>query len=111
MKDNDADDKDDDDDAASAGNHDTAASLAAASTATSSAAALASWTQVFSFGPGLTPKLLLVSGAMCAAVAGAVGPFMIWYFVEAFRDMVADPRSDEYMEKVKELTYAFLVLG
>lgn len=100
----------DKDDAASAGNDDTAASLAAASTATSSAA-LASWTQVFSFGPGPTPKLLLVSGAVCAAVAGAVGPFMIWYFVEAFRDMVADPRSDEYMEKVKELTYAFLVLG
>ena len=106
MKDNDRDDKDD---AVSAGNDDTAASLAAAST--TSGTALATWTQVFSFGPGLTPKLLLVAGAVCAAVAGAVGPFMIWYFVEAFRDMVADPTSDEYMEKVKELTYAFLVLG
>ena len=67
--------------------------------------------EVFSFGSGPKKYIGLILGCISAAVAGAVGPFMIFYFANAFSDLVADPTSDEYMENVKELAYIFLILG
>jgi ATP-binding cassette subfamily B (MDR/TAP) protein 1 len=72
---------------------------------------LASVREVFSFGGGLQKTLCLVFGLLFAAVAGAVAPFMIFYFASSFQDLVADPTSDEFLEKIKELSYTFLVLG
>ena len=68
--------------------------------------------EVFSFAEGSMTKYVgLTFGILAALVSGTVGPFMIFYFATAFEDLVADPTSDEFMENIKDLTYAFLVLG
>jgi hypothetical protein len=72
---------------------------------------LASVREVFSFGGGLKKTLCLVFGLIFAAVAGAVGPFLVFYFARSFKDLVADPMSDEFLKNIRELSYTFLVLG
>jgi hypothetical protein len=75
------------------------------------ASGVATIQQVFSFGSGPKKVLGLIFGMLAAMVAGAVGPFMIFYFARVFSDLVADPTSDEYLETVRELAFTFLVLG
>lgn len=53
----------------------------------------------------------MIGGIILAIVAGALGPMMIWYFAQSFEDLSADPTTDEYLENITELAYAFLVLG
>lgn len=72
---------------------------------------LASPQEVFSFGNGVYTKLLMTAGLLVAIVAGALGPLMIWYFAQAFEDLSADPTTDEYLDKMSELAFAYLVLG
>jgi hypothetical protein len=72
---------------------------------------LASVREVFSFGGGLKKTLCLVFGLIFAAVAGAVAPFLIYYFASSFEDLVGDPTSDEFLRNIRELSYTFLVLG
>ena len=66
--------------------------------------------QVFSFGTAQTP-LLLFLGAICAVISGTVGPFLIVYFAKYNTKLSGDPRSEEFMDNVKELAFTFLVLG
>lgn len=72
---------------------------------------LASFQEVLSFGNGPQTKLLMAAGIIVAIVAGALGPFMIWYFARSFQDLSADPTSADFLANVKELAFAFLVLG
>ena len=78
---------------------------------TTSTANVATIRQVFSFGSGPKKNFGILIGCLSAMVAGAVGPFMIFYFASVFSDLVADPTTDEFLDNVKELAYIFLVLG
>jgi hypothetical protein len=77
----------------------------------SPAMGLASYQEVLSFGNGFETKLLMIGGIIVAVFAGALGPFLIWYFAQSFEDLSADPTTDDYLETITELAYAFLVLG
>lgn len=83
---------------------------AKSSSAVASRPQLASIRQVFSFGKAQT-KGLLCLGFIFAAISGAVGPFMVFYFAKMYSKMSGDPTTDEFMDNVKELAYTFLVLG
>jgi hypothetical protein len=50
--------------------------------ATTSTIGLASIRELFSFGATFRTRLYLLFGLIFAAVAGAVGPFMIFYFAK-----------------------------
>lgn len=71
---------------------------------------LASIRQVFSFGKAQTKGFLCV-GFIFAAISGAVGPIMVFYFAKMYSKMSGDSTTDEFMDNVKELAYTFLVLG
>jgi hypothetical protein len=73
--------------------------------------ALASVREVFSFGTGPKKILGLIFGMLFACVAGAIGPLLVFYFANIFQDLVADPTSDEFLAAIREVAYAFLVLG
>ena len=54
----------------------------------------------------------LTFGIIMALVAGGIGPYMIFYFAKAFEDLVSpNPTSTEFMDNVKDITYAMLILG
>ncbi len=72
---------------------------------------LASFQDVFTFGNGLQTKLIMMAGLLATIVAGALGPLMAWYFAQSFEDLSADPTSDNYLDRMSELAYSFLVLG
>lgn len=72
---------------------------------------LASISEVFSYGRGRTKLLCLTFGFMLAAVSGAVPIGIIFYFAKAFEDLVADPNNADFMDPIRKLAYAFLILG
>ena len=72
---------------------------------------LASVWEVFSFGAGLKKTLCLIFGLFFALVAGSVLPFMVFYFSRSFKDLVAPPESELFMDNIRDLTFAFLVMG
>lgn len=76
-----------------------------------SSTGLASFQQVLEFGDGSSTKLFLLVGVLLAVAAGALGPLMIWYFAQTFEELSANPASEEYLENVEKLAFAFLVLG
>lgn len=55
---------------------------------------LASIAQVFSFGKPFETKLLLLLGAVCAAIAGLVAVGMIFFLTESYTDLSADPTTN-----------------
>jgi ABC-type multidrug transport system fused ATPase/permease subunit len=72
---------------------------------------LASISEVFSYGDKWVKAICLPFGFFFAVIEGILPIAMIFYFSEAFSDLVADPSSPEFMKQVRELAYTFLVLG
>lgn len=72
---------------------------------------LASIREVFSYGTTRMKVICLTFGFVFSALSGAVPIGVIIYFSQSFTNLVADPTSGNFMDQIRELAYAFLVLG
>jgi ABC transporter transmembrane region. len=62
---------------------------------------------------GRTEKIVLFRwlGALSAVVSGSVYPVMAFYFSQSFEKLGASTDGDNFMNEIKDLAMAFLVLG
>jgi len=72
---------------------------------------LASVSQVFSFARTRQTKLQLLGAFFFALISGCTFPAMIFYFAQAFEDLARPTESDDFMDTVRSMVYAFLILG
>jgi len=71
----------------------------------------ASVSEVLSFAETTAVKLQIVGGLICAAVSGIVVPSMAFLFASVFEDLSSDPTSSDFLKNIRELAFAFCVLG
>lgn len=66
--------------------------------------------QVFQFGDGPKKWCGLLLGMFCAAISGCVYPFMAFLLSNTFQ-VLSVPTSDEFRENIRELSFAFMIIG
>lgn len=72
---------------------------------------LATISQVFSFANTPQIRLRIFSSCVFAVISGAVFPAMAFYFAFAFEELAADSTGEDFMQTVRELAFAFLIMG
>ena len=68
---------------------------------------------VFSkFGRTKKVKMLRFFGVAFAVISGCIYPVMAYYFARSFEDLGGDlSGSGDYMAKIRELAFIFMILG
>ena len=72
---------------------------------------LATISQVFSFADTPRIRLRMFSSCIFAIISGSVFPAMAFYFAFAFEELAADSTGEDFMQTIRELAFAFLLMG
>ena len=72
---------------------------------------LVSIRQLFSFARTQRSKSCIAAGLFFACITGAAYPAMAFYFAAAFEDLAASTDVDGFMDTIRELAAAFMILG